>query len=33
MTRLSRPIFPRAEIRLYENAEQEKAWKWINQEI
>ena len=29
MTRLSRPIFSNAEIRFFDPAEREKAWKWI----
>ncbi len=30
MTKLSRPIFARAEIRFYDIAERDKAWEWIN---
>ena len=31
MTRLSRPIFARAEIRFYDIAERDKAWGWIQE--
>jgi hypothetical protein len=31
MTRLSRPIFPRAEIRFYDVAEWDKAWEWVQE--
>ena len=31
MTKLSRPIFARAEIRFFEPAEREQAWEWIEQ--
>ena len=33
MTKLSRPIFSRAEIRFYDIAERDKAWVWINEGI
>ncbi len=31
MTKLSRPVFSRAEIRFYDIAERDKAWEWINE--
>ena len=31
MTKLSRPIFSRAEIRFYDIAELDEAWGWINE--
>ena len=31
MTKLSRPIFCRAEIRFFDRAETEKAWEWIKE--
>jgi hypothetical protein len=31
MTKLSRPLFSRAEVRFYELAERDQAWKWINE--
>ena len=31
MTRLSRPIFSRAEIRFNDIAERDKAWEWIQE--
>ena len=31
MTKLSRPILARTEIRFFEPAEQEQAWEWIEQ--
>ena len=31
MTKLTRPIFSRAEIRFCDIAEQDKAWEWINE--
>ena len=31
MTKLSRPIFSRAEIRFYGLVERDKAWEWINE--
>ena len=31
MTKLSRPIFSRAEIRFFEPGEREQAWEWIEQ--
>ena len=29
MTKLSRPIFSRADVRFFDRADVEKAWKWI----
>ena len=31
MTKLSRPIFARAEMRFFDRAETEKAWEWIKE--
>ena len=31
MTKLSRPIFAKAEIRFFDQAEREKAWEWIEE--
>ncbi|MGZ3413885.1 MAG: STAS/SEC14 domain-containing protein [Isosphaeraceae bacterium] len=31
MTKLSRPIFARAEMRFFDRAETEKAWQWIKE--
>ena len=31
MTRLARPIFAKAEIRFFDQAEREKAWEWIEE--
>jgi hypothetical protein len=33
MTKLSRPIFFRAEIRFFDLAETEKAWEWIREAL
>jgi hypothetical protein len=33
MTRLSWPIFPKAELRYFDSAEREHAWDWITQEV
>ncbi len=33
MTNLSRPIFFNAEIRFFDQAEREKAWEWIEEEL
>jgi len=31
MTKLSRPIFSRAEIRFFDRADSEQAWEWIKE--
>ncbi len=31
MTKLSRPLFSRAEMRFYDVPERNKAWEWINE--
>lgn len=31
MTTLSRPVFPRAEVRFFDVAERDRAWDWIQQ--
>jgi|SRR5271165_6513163 len=33
MTSLSRPIFPKAELRYFDSAEREHAWDWITQGV
>ena len=31
MTKLSRPIFAKAEMRYFDRTETEKAWEWIKE--